>query len=93
MNDQMFKARMMEMEKAIGKMPAQQGDDLMRLVKETYQRHDMLKQVIAQRNDDLGTLSLALKYMLFDLEATRRENAEIRDHLTDGNHDSLDGSE
>lgn len=96
MNDQMFQARMREMEGTIGRMPDPQCEELMKLLEETHQRHDMLKQVIAQRNEDLGNLSLALNYLLFDLEATRRENAAMRNHMDDqdsGDHDSKAGLE
>jgi len=35
------------------------------------------KEYIANMMETLGTIRMSLKYLMFDLEATRRENAEL----------------
>ena len=45
---------------------------------ETRQRHSDLRRNVGQLQENLDFLRLWIKYMLFDLEATRRENAYLR---------------
>lgn len=42
---------------------------------------DSIREAIQALQDELGTLRVAVKYLCFDLEATRRENEELRRQL------------
>lgn len=42
---------------------------------------DKLQQAVSSLQDSLDYLRLTVKYLLFDLEATRRENAHLRKML------------
>ena len=56
---------------------------LMELARETQERHEQLKETFAKLHDGIDHLRLHVKYLLFDLEATRRENAQLRKLLKD----------
>lgn len=83
MNDQTFSTKMDELDKAIAELPAAEQERLRELAKETHQRHQMIKEAIEQRQEFLENLSLALNYMIFDLEATKRENLAMRQRISD----------
>lgn len=44
-------------------------------------RSDFLREELEALEDCLDTLRLHIKYLVFDLEATRRENEELRKRL------------
>ena len=83
MNDHIFCTSMDELEKAIAELPASEQERLRELAMETHQRHQDIKDAIEQRKEFLENLNLALKYMVFDLEATKRENLAMRQRITD----------
>ena len=43
-----------------------------------------LKETVTSLQESIDFVRLSIKYMLFDLEATRRENAQLRKMLDDG---------
>ncbi len=59
-------------------MPEPTRARLMELAKETQARHDQIKATFSQLQEGIDYLRLHVKYLLFDLEATRRENTELR---------------
>ncbi len=69
----------------IGSMPDSEQAKLAALAKETKQRHERIKQSVSSLQDSIDYLRLSVKYILFDLEATRRENAYLRKVLEEGN--------
>lgn len=50
-------------------------------VQATATQNDQLQQAVSSLQDSLDYLRLTVKYLLFDLEATRRENAHLRKML------------
>jgi uncharacterized coiled-coil DUF342 family protein len=62
-------------------MPEPTRARLMELAQETQKRHDQIKTTFTQLQDGIDYLRLHVKYLLFDLEATRRENNELRKQL------------
>ena len=46
-----------------------------------YQRHERLRQTVSSLQESLDYLRLSIKYLVFDLEATRRENGYLRKML------------
>jgi hypothetical protein len=65
-------------------MPEPTRSRLMELAQETQQRHDQIKSTFAQLQDGIDCLRLHVKYLMFDLEATRRENADLKRMLKQG---------
>ena len=78
MNDHTFSARIAELETTISELPPGDRDRLMQMSRETQQRHEEIRQAIEDRSDALDNLSLAMNYLCFDLEATKRENMAMR---------------
>ena len=61
--------------------PSVNAKKLQHLAKETQERHQQLRQSIHSLQESLDWLRLSVKYLVFDLEATRRENAYLRQML------------
>lgn len=49
-----------------------------RFASETHARHEKMRKTLADLQDSLDHLRLSVKYLVFDLEATRRENQYLR---------------
>lgn len=78
MNDQDFQKRLGELMGQIEQLPASQRAPLEALASETRSRHDRMKKTIGELQESLDYLRLSVKYLVFDLEATRRENDYLR---------------
>ena len=70
--------------KDIGSVPLPQRDKLLELANRTSKSHKQLTESIARLQSSLDGLRLSVKYLVFDLEATRRENHELKKSLDDG---------
>ena len=81
MDEGMFQRKLSELVAEIGTLPADQRNKLSMLAEETRQRHQKLKQTVHNLQESIDYLRLSIKYLLFDLEATRRENAYLRKML------------
>ncbi len=78
MNEQDFKTKMSELLGQINKLPANERPQLEELAAETKTRHEKMKETLGNLQDSLDHLRLTVKYLVFDLEATRRENKYLR---------------
>ena len=78
MNEQDFQAKLGDLIEQINCLPPDQRDRLGKLAEETKDRHDRMKKTVADLQESLDYLRLSIKYMMFDLEATRRENQYLR---------------
>ncbi len=83
MDEATFQKKLGELVKEIGTLPPSQRKRLELLAEETKQRHTELKKSVSSLQDSLDYLRLSIKYLLFDLEATRRENSYLRQLLED----------
>jgi uncharacterized membrane protein len=83
MDEATFQKKLGELVKEIGTLPTSQRKKLELLAEETKQRHLELKKSVSSLQDSLDYLRLSIKYLLFDLEATRRENSYLRQLLED----------
>ncbi len=81
MNEAEFQKRLAELVAEIDTLPVGDRDRLKKLADETRDRHEQIKKSVASLQESLDFLRLGIKYMLFDLEATRRENAYLRKML------------
>ncbi|KAA0217345.1 MAG: transcriptional regulator [Leptolyngbya sp. PLA3] len=82
MNDQDFQAKLAELLEQIEQLPADQRPKLEELAEETRRRHQRMRQTLSELQESLDYLRLSVKYLVFDLEATRRENRYLRSLLS-----------
>jgi hypothetical protein len=78
MNEQDFQAKLGELISQIGKLPETDRPAIEAIANETKDRHDKMKKTINDLQESLDYLRLSIKYLVFDLEATRRENQYLR---------------
>ncbi len=78
MSEQEFQAKIGELMSQIQELPESERGDFARLAEETRDRHDRMRKTIGDLQESLDYLRLSVKYLVFDLEATRRENQYLR---------------
>jgi hypothetical protein len=78
MNEQDFQQKLGDLITQINGLAPERREELSKLAEETKDRHDRMKQTVSDLQDSLDYLRLSIKYVLFDLEATRRENVYLR---------------
>lgn len=78
MNDQDFQQKLATLMDQIEAAPEDQRPQLRQLAEETRSRHERMRRVIGDLQESLDYLRLSVKYLVFDLEATRRENQYLR---------------
>jgi hypothetical protein len=78
MTDDVFAARIEEARRKIDSLPEDQREPLIRLLDETFKRQKDIRINFAKLRQLLDDWRIKVKYMTFDLEATRRELAELR---------------
>jgi len=83
MDEALFEEKLNELVKEIGSMPDSQQKKLMLLAKKTRETHNELKRSVHHLQESLDYLRVSIKYLLFDLEATRRENTYLKKLLED----------
>jgi predicted nucleic acid-binding Zn-ribbon protein len=78
MTEKEFQDKLGDLMSQIERLPAEQRGDLQKLVDETKGRHERMRATIGDLQEALDYLRLSVKYLVFDLEATRRENEYLR---------------
>ena len=88
MDETTFQKKLAELVDQIESLPVGERERLRKLAAETKQRHEDIKRSVRGLQDSIDFLRLGIKYLLFDLEATRRENNSLRKMLEhdDGNN-------
>ncbi len=81
MDETTFQKRLAELLSEIASLPASQRSKLELLMADTKKRHEQLRASASNVQESLDYLRVAIKYLLFDLEATRRENSYLRKML------------
>lgn len=81
MDEGVFKQKLSEIVEEIKNLPESEREKLTVLAEETKRRHNELKKTVTNLQESLDFLRLSIKYLLFDLEATRRENSYLRKML------------
>lgn len=87
MNDKEFNTRLRELIAEIANLPKKQQKQLGSLIDETKQRHKDIKKNMDEVAESLEDLRICIKYLLFDLEATRRERDRLRKMLSNWSTD------
>jgi hypothetical protein len=80
-DENVFQQKLNELMSQIETLPDGERDRLQQLAAETRQRHENIKKSVNTLQESLDFLRLWIKYLLFDLEATRRENTYLRKML------------
>ena len=78
MDESTFQSKLAELMGEISTLPKAERDKLASLAEKTQARHEKLKKTVSDLQESLDYLRLSIKYLVFDLEATRRENAYLR---------------
>jgi predicted nucleic acid-binding Zn-ribbon protein len=78
MNESDFQHKLTELLGQIDHLPEAQQGPLRDLALETRDRHERMRKAVADLQESLDYLRLSVKYLVFDLEATRRENEYLR---------------
>jgi len=81
MNEEVFNKKLRELIREIANLPEDKQKQLAPLVEETKERHEDIKESVSRITKSLGDLRICLKYLLFDLEATRRERDKLKGML------------
>jgi hypothetical protein len=83
MDKDVFQQKLTDLIQAIGNVSPEDNQRLKAITEQAKKRHESLKRAVGSLQDSLDYLRLSVKYLLFDLEATRRENGELRKRLED----------
>jgi hypothetical protein len=78
MNEQDFQDKLTDLVQQLDSLPVPAREQLQQLAHETRDRHARMKKTVGELQDSLDYLRLSIKYLVFDLEATRRENQYLR---------------
>lgn len=81
MDEAMFQAKLAELMGEISTLPKAEREKLADLAKQTQARQAKLRKSVSDLQESLDYLRLSIKYLVFDLEATRRENGYLRKML------------
>ncbi len=87
MDEQAFQIKLTDLMNKIKQLPEQERPTLERLAKEAKKRRERIQASVAELQESLDYLRLTIKYLVFDLEATRRENAYLRKLVEQANRE------
>lgn len=82
MNEEQFTQMLEEIMGKIENCPGSHAEALEKLAKRNEVAKE-IQEVIGGLNESLGAIRLIIKYLVFDLEATRRERDKLRMTLED----------
>ena len=88
MDEATFQNKLAELMGEISSLPKSEQDKRTALAQKTQDRHDKLTKTVSDLQESLDYLRLSIKYLVFDLEATRRENAYLRKMLEEKHTDA-----
>ena len=85
MDEKEFQQKLGDLISQIDDLPPDQQDAVRAMADQTKVRHEKLRKTVKDLQESLDYLRLSIKYLVFDLEATRRENQYLRRMLEQGN--------
>lgn len=91
MDEKTFQTKLANLMGEINTLPEGERKKLANLAEQTRDRHDKMKKTVGDLQESLDYLRLSIKYLVFDLEATRRENQYLRDMVNKQDADTNDG--
>jgi len=78
MDEETFEKKLQELIHEIARLPGNKQKELAPPIEKTKNRHDEIKKRTCKVTNSLLDLRICLKYILFDLEATRRERDRLK---------------
>jgi len=78
MNERNIEERMCRLIEKLQTLPKEHRDKLEKLCQHDGAQRSQIEESVSKLQDSLDYLRLSVKYMVFDLEATRRENVYLR---------------
>ena len=94
MDEQLFQTQFNDLLQRMNGVPDAQGENVEAVAGEATERQARIRASMTELQDAIDHLRLSVKYLVFDLEATRRENAYLRGLLEQANHvDDVDDEE
>ena len=75
---------LLELTRAIAELPAEHRENLSLLANRVIESTQRRKRILNLVQEALSQLRLDMKYLMFDLEATRRERDALQQQLNDG---------
>lgn len=85
MDETKLEDKLKELAEEFGGMADPQHKKLAMLAKKAHDNHKKLEKSVNSLQESLDYLRVCIKYQLFDLEATRRENEYLRRMLEERN--------
>lgn len=82
MDEISFQQKMAEIMDRIRRLPGETPEP------QNPDRREQVKTTVGELQDSLDFLRLSVKYLIFDLEATRRENAYLRKMVEQSNREA-----
>ena len=92
MNDNSMDAQLAKVLDNVEGLTPEDRDRIERFANDTRNRHEKMRSTLSELQDSLDHLRLSVKYLVFDLEATRRENQYLR-RLIEANGDTERGEQ
>ena len=83
MDEALFENKLNELVNEIGSIPKPQRKKLINLARQTDKCHKKLKKNVTTLHESMDYLRVSVKYLIFDLEATKRENDNLKKLLKD----------
>ena len=87
MDEKIFQATHSELMSEISTLPKGEKQKLEKIAEQSKERRLKLKKTVGDLQESLDYLRLSIKYLVFDLEATRRENRYLRKMLEEDTSD------
>ena len=92
-DDRAFQNKFNELMQKLHELPDTERTRLEQLAQEAKNRRRRIQASVTELQESLDNLRLSVKYIVFDLEATRRENAYLRKLLEQANRDDAPRSD
>ena len=93
MDNNEFQVKLSELISQTESLPEEQRVALIKMATDTKTRHEAVRKTMAELQEAIDYLRLSTKYLVFDLEATRRENAHLRGLIAQRLGSDVDGEE
>ena len=86
MDESAFQSKLAELMSEISTLPRAERNKLTAIARQTQASQAKLRKTVSDLQESLDYLRLSIKYLVFDLEATRRENGYLRKMLEQQDH-------
>ena len=83
MDESTFESKLKDLAREFGTIDPKQRQKLFILAQKSESCHKELRKKVNELEDSLDYLRVCIKYLLFDVEATRRENSYLRKIIED----------